>query len=264
MCAADEVFEMNTLYGTCIVASATTCTLIIVNNSKIILNCNCAMRTGLLTLHTADTAVGACLTCNSALVMAGALNNDSAGLGEHVDNALRTGLSTEAATDTSNGINLGNAVLGIDVNSVLGTNLHTVAVTKTSEGTLGVTGEGKLNCLTGLNSVVNVLSVLCLALTVTTNEGNLLNNVACSETHNLCNLSSYVSTTGSTEAGVIGLALGESSGIAVTTGEATSTAVRTGKAITNCSSTLIHLNSEEAGSKGKNDCTNKCNDYENY
>ena len=93
-------------------ASATACTLRVINSSEIILNLDCSLGTGLLTLHTADTAVGACLTCNSALIVAGALNNDSAGLGEHVNNALRTGLSTEAATDTSNGINLGNAILG--------------------------------------------------------------------------------------------------------------------------------------------------------
>ena len=264
MRAAYEAALVDAVDGTSLGTSTAAGAKGIVDHSQIILYRDRPLGTSLLTLHTADTAVGACLTCNSALVMAGALNNDSAGLGEHVDNALRTGLSTEATTDTSNGINLGNAVLGIDVNSILGTNLHTVAVAETSEGTLGVTGEGKLNCLTGLNSVVNVLSVLCLALTVTTNEGNLLNNVACSETHNLCNLSSYVSATGSTEAGVIGLTLRESSGIAVTAGEATSTTVRTGKAITNCSSALINLNSEEASGKGKNDCTYKCNDYENY
>lgn len=252
------------MYGTNLYAGATAGAERIVDGRQVIDNSDRAVRTGLLALHTADTAVGAYLTCNSALIVAGALNNDSAGLGEHVDDALRTGLSTKATTDTSNGINLSNAVLGIDVNSVLRTNSHTITVAETSEGTLSVTGEGKLNCLTGLNSVVNVLSVLCLALAVTTNESNLLSNVACGETHDLCNLSCYVSTTGSTEAGVIGLALGESCGVAVTTREATSTTVRTGKAITNCSSTLIYLNSKEAGSKGKNDCTNKRNDYENY
>ena len=196
--------------------------------------------------------------------MAGALNDNSGGLINNVDYVVRTSLCTDAASDTLGRINLCDTALCVNVNSILGTNLHTVAVTKASEGTLGVAGEGKLNCLTGLNAVVNVLSVRRTARAITTNVSNLCNNVACGETHDLCNLSSYVSTAGSTEAGVIGLALGESSSVAVTAGEATSTAVRTGKAITNCSSTLINLNGEEASGKGKNDCTDKCNDHENY
>ena len=264
MCATNKILQVDTMYGAYVVTSATACTLRVINSSEIILNLDCSLGTGLLTLHTADTTVRAYLTCNSTLIVAGALNDNSGGLVNNVDYVVRTSLCTDAASDTLGRINLCDTTLCVNVNSILGTNLHTVAVAKTSEGTLGVAGEGKLNCLTGLNAVVNVLSVSRTARSVTTNVSNLCNNVACGETHDLCNLSSYVSATGSTEAGVIGLALRESCGVAVTTGESTSTTVRTGKAITNCSSTLINLNSEEASGKGKNDCTYKCNDYENY
>ena len=254
---------MNTLNGASLLASAAAGTLIIINCCKIILNGDRAVRTGLLTLHTTDTTVRACLTGNRTLIVAGALNNNSGRLCEHMNNALRTGLGAKATADTSNGINLCNAVI-TDVNSILGTNGYTIAVAKTSISTLGISGVSKLCCLTGLDTVVNVLSILCLALTVTSNKGNLLLYVAGSETHDLSNLLCYVSTTGGTEAGIISLSLTESSGIAVTTGEATSTAVCAGKAITNCSNALVYLNSEEGSGKSKNDSANKRDNNKNY
>jgi hypothetical protein len=196
--------------------------------------------------------------------MAGALNNDSAGLGEHADDALGTGLGTKATTDTSNGVNLSNAVLGIDVNSILGTNSHTIAVTKTSVGTLGVTGIGGLSRLTGLNTVVNVLSVLCLALTVTSNVSYLCSNVTCSETTDLGNLSSNLGAAGNTESRVIALALTESLCITVTARVTASTAVCSGETITNSNNLLVFLNCEEGSGKSKNDSANKRNNNKNY
>ena len=55
MCAADKILQMYTLNGTYIVAGSAACTLIIINYGKIILNLDCSLGTGLLTLHTTDT-----------------------------------------------------------------------------------------------------------------------------------------------------------------------------------------------------------------
>ena len=68
--AADEVAEMNTLHRAHIVAYATTRTLIIINYGKIILNLDSAVRTGLLALAAADTAVKADLANLGALIVA--------------------------------------------------------------------------------------------------------------------------------------------------------------------------------------------------
>ena len=75
--SANEVFEVNTMHGTNLVTSSTTCTLRVIDNGEIILNLDRSLGTGLLTLHTTDTTVRAYLTCGSTLIVAGALNNNS-------------------------------------------------------------------------------------------------------------------------------------------------------------------------------------------
>ena len=69
MRAADEVAFVDTVNGTNLNAGATACAKIVVDARKIILYGDCAVRTGLLTLHTADTTVGAILTGKSALIL---------------------------------------------------------------------------------------------------------------------------------------------------------------------------------------------------
>ena len=68
--AADEVAEMYTFHRTYVMTNPTPRTLIIVNYSKIILHLYRAVRTGLLALAAADTAVKAYLANLSALVVA--------------------------------------------------------------------------------------------------------------------------------------------------------------------------------------------------
>ena len=262
MSSADEILQMNTLHGTNIVTSSAARTLIIINCGEIILYLDCSLGTGLLTLHTADTAVGASLTGYSSLIVAGALNNNTGGVVNHMNYAVGTGLSTERASDTLGRIDLCNAVF-TNVNCVVGTYGNTVTVAKTSEGTLGIAGVRKLSSLTGLDTVVNVLSVLCLALTVTSNVSYLCSNVTCSEANDLTDLLCNVGTTGDTEAGVIALALTESLCITVTTRVTAGTAVCTGKAITNSNNLLIFLNCKECSRNSKNYSTNECDNYKN-
>ena len=252
MSAANEGFDVNTLLGANLLTSSATCTLRVINYGEIILYLDCAVRTGLLTLHTADTAVGASLVGYSTLVMAGALNNNASLFAYNVDNVVGTGLLAKATADTESGIDIRNTVFGIDNDSIVRTNGNTVTVAKTSIAANGVTRVRELCRLTGLNTVVNVLSVLGLAMSVTSNVCNLAFNLACCETHDLCKLSRNVSTAGDTEAGVVGLTFAKSLCISVTTRITASTAVSTGKTVTNSNNLFIFLNCKEGSGNSKN------------
>ena len=254
---ASEAFNMNTLLGTYLYTSATACTLIIINYCEIILNLNCAVRTGLLTLHTSDTTVRASLVGYSALIVAGALNSNSGLLGENVNNTVGTGLFAKTASDTLGRINLSNTVFDIDVDSILRTNCDTVAVAKTSIGTNGVARVSKLCSLTGLNTVVNVFSVLGLAVTVTSNVSNLGINVACSKTQDFTDLSSYVCAAGDTKAGVIALTLAESLCVSIAAGVTARTTVSAGETVTDCNYLFVLLNCEERSCYCKHYCADK-------
>ena len=111
MSATHKVFEVNTLNGANIVTCATTRTLAVIDGGKVVFNLDCSLRTGLLTLHTSDTANRANLACYSTLIMAGALNKNSGLFADDVDNAIGTSLCTKATTDTLLRINLGDALL---------------------------------------------------------------------------------------------------------------------------------------------------------
>ena len=251
MSAADEVTEVYTLYGTNIVTSATACTLAVIYGSKIVLNLDSTLGTGLLTLHTADTAVGACLTGYSTLVVAGALYNNANSILNEVDNVVGTSLLAEAAADTLLGVDLCDTLFLIDSNRISGTNVHTVTVAKAGIGALTVTGVVHISSKTGVNAVVNELSLLGLAGAVAGYVSNLLNNVTGSKTHDLTDLLSNTVATGNTEAGVVALTLTESLCISVTAGVTASTAVCTGEAVTNGNNLFILLYSEEGSSYGK-------------
>ena len=263
MSSADEILQMYALDGAYVVTSSAARTLIIINCGEIILYLDCSLGTGLLTLHTADTSVGAGLTGYGTLIMAGALNDNSGGIINDMDNVVGTGLGTEATADTLLGINLSDALLGIDGNSISGTNRHTVTVAKAGVGAKTVAGIVKICRHAGLDTVVSELSVLGLAGAVAGYVSNLLNNVAGSKAHNLTNLLGNTVTTGDTEAGVVTLALSKSLCIAVTARIAAGTAVCTGETVTDSNDLLIFLNSKEGSCHGKNDCTNEC-DYSKY
>ena len=260
MRSADEAAFVDAMYGTNLYACAAAGAKIVVDGRKVVLYGDSAVGTGLLALHTADTTVGTELTNNSALIVAGALNENSGLLAYDVDYAVRTSLSAEAAAYALLRINLSDATLGIDNDCILGTNRHTVAIAKTSVGTVTVTCVAAvLGSGTGLDAVVNELSLFGLASAVAGYVSNLLINLACRKAQNFGELSSNVRATGSTEAGIVGLTLAESLCVSVTTGESTSTAVGTGKAITNSCSTLVLFYCKENRGKRKKNCTNYCN-----
>jgi len=258
MSSASEVFKMNTLNGTYVMTSTAAGTLIIIDNRKIILDLDSSHRTGLLALHTTDTTIVASLTGHGTLIVAGALNYNASALSKHMNNAIGTGLCTKATADTLNGIDLCYTIFLADVNSILGTNRYAVAVSKAGIGTRGVAGIIKLCSLTGLNAVVNVLSVLRLAMAVTGNVCNRNGNITGIKAKDLTNLSGNVSAAGDTKAGIVALALTKSLCVSVTSGISAGTAVSAGKTVTNSNYLFIFLYCKEGCSKGKNYRTNKC------
>ena len=73
MSSANEVALVDAVYGTNLNTRATAGAERVVYSSEVSVHGDCAVRTGLLTLHTTDTAVGAILTHVSALVVVRAL-----------------------------------------------------------------------------------------------------------------------------------------------------------------------------------------------
>ena len=75
--AADEVTLVDAVYranGCTLTAAGTE---VVIYGREVVDNLDSATRTSLLTLHTADTAVGADLSCQGALVVVRALNDNS-------------------------------------------------------------------------------------------------------------------------------------------------------------------------------------------
>ena len=70
MCSTDEVALVYAVHGTYLSTLSATGAEVVVYGRKIVVDGDCAVRTGLLTFHTADTAVGAELTCHSTLIVA--------------------------------------------------------------------------------------------------------------------------------------------------------------------------------------------------
>ena len=112
--AADEVALVNTVYGTSLCTSATAGAKIVVDGGEIVLNSDSTLRTGLLTLHTTDTTVGAVLTGESTLILVGALNNHACGVVDKMDDTVGTLAYTDATTDTLAGVNVSYTVFNSD------------------------------------------------------------------------------------------------------------------------------------------------------
>ena len=110
MCATDEVTLVDAVDGADLNARATACAKAIVDGSEVVLNRDSTARTGLLALHTADTAVGAVLTYRRALVLVGALNDNAGGVVDKMDNTVGALANADATADTLSGVNVCNAV----------------------------------------------------------------------------------------------------------------------------------------------------------
>ena len=255
MCSANEVTFVDAMHGTNLNARATAGAEVVVDACEVILNGNCALRTGLLALHTTDTAVGAVLTGECALILVRALNDNTGGVVDEVDDAVGALTHADAAADTLLGVNSGNAVLNLD--SVLRTYRNAVAVAEAGVGAESVTAIGHIGGTAGLLALVVVLSFNDVAGTVAGNVSNLLNNLSSFNAENCGDTLSGVVTAGDTEVGLIGGLLSKSLCVAVTSRVSTGATVSARETVTDSNGGLVLLNAEEdvcEGEDNRTDC----------
>ena len=86
--SADEAAFVDAMYGTNLYACAAAGAKIVVDGRKVVLYGDSAVGTGLLALHTADTSVLAVLTYVCALIVVRALNDNTLGIVDKVDDTV--------------------------------------------------------------------------------------------------------------------------------------------------------------------------------
>ena len=241
--SADEVTLVDAVYGTNLGASAAAGAKSVIYSSEVSVNGDCAAGTGLLTLHTADTAVGAILTHVSALIVVRALYHNTGGVVDKVNNTVGAFSYTDSATDTLLRIDLSDIVL--DRYSVLRAYLSAVAVTETCERTELVAAVRHISGAAALETAELISSLYSVTGAVAGNVCNLLNYVLSLNTENGCDALSSGVTAGHAEVGRGGSALGESLSVAVTARVAASAAVSAGESVTDSNVGFILLDTKE-------------------
>ena len=116
--SADEVALVDTVYGADGYALAASCAQRVVDGCEIILDGDGTVGTGLLALHTADTAVGARLTRYGTLVVVRALYHNSGRVVDKMNDRVGAFAYADAAAYTLAWVNSGYTV--VYGNSVLG------------------------------------------------------------------------------------------------------------------------------------------------
>ena len=241
--SANEVAFVDAVDGANLYARAATGAEGVIDGSKVVLNGDSTLRTGLLTLHTTDTTVGAVLTGESALILVGALHNHAGGVVDKVDDTVGALAYADAAADTLSGINLCYTV--IDGDSVLRTNHSAVAVAEAGEGTELVAAVRHICGTAGLVSLVVALSGGSLTGAVAGNVSNLFYNVSSLNAEDSGDLLCGIVTAGDTEVGLVGSLFGQSLCVAVAARVSAGATVGAGQTVTDSEGGLVLLNSEE-------------------
>ena len=184
-----------------------------------------------LALHAADAAFVTDLHYGSALIAAGACDENVLIVRNELDDLLRAGINTCAAADTLFAVDLCNAVNYAHCAELAG--ICTVAEADAGETAVHVALAAKQHCsLAVLGSlVVETLGSMAFGARAG-NECDHLFHVACGNSHDLCDLCSGLGACGNALIDR-SLALCDRGGIAVTAGEAAAAAVCAGQALTN-------------------------------
>ena len=140
------------MHGAYRCALAASCTLVVVDNCEVVFNLDSARGAFLLTFAATDTAVCTSLACYCALVVIGAENLYSLGVGNHTDNAVRTNARAHSATDTEATVHSCHAVH--DANCLLRTNACAVAKAEAGVVTHFLTVIAHISYFTALNTDV--------------------------------------------------------------------------------------------------------------
>ena len=172
---ADEVTLVDAMYGTSLGTCAAAGTEIVIDGCEVVLYGDSTLGTGLLALHTADTAVGAVLTGEGTLILVGALNNNAGGVIDKVDDTVGALTHADTTADTLAGVYTRYTVFNRD--SILGTNARAVTVAKASIGTELIAAVRHICGKAGLVTLVVALSGCDVARAVAGNVCNLFYNV---------------------------------------------------------------------------------------
>ena len=242
MRSADKVSFVYTVYRANLDTFSASRAEGIVYYSKIILYGNSAVRTGFLTLHTTDTAVGAIFACKCALVVIRALNHYTGGVVYEADYTVGTFSYTDSASDTLLGIDSCNAVL--HGYSVLRANRNAVTVAEACIVAESVTTVRQVGCKTGFVSLIIVLLFVNVTRAVAGNESHLFNNVLCGNAEDFCDFLGRTVAAGNTQISFISRFFGKSLCVSVTSGIAASSAVCARQAISDSYCGFIFLNLE--------------------
>jgi len=255
--STDEASLVDTAYRANLDTLTAACAKTVIYNSEVILYCDCTVGTGLLTLHTTDTTVGACLSGYRAFIVIRALYYYTGGIVYEMNYAVGTFSYADSAADTFSRINSRHTVL--DGYSILWAYSHTVTVAEAGEITESVTAVRHIGGAAGLLTLIVVFFSYYVAGAVASNESDLFNNVCRLNTEDGSNILCSFVTARHTEICSLGVFVCESLCIAVTARIAASTAVCTRKAVADSQSGFVFFNCKEDGCNGKKNSTNKSN-----
>ena len=260
MRAADKGAEVDTMHGASLRTRTASGTKLVVDRSKIVLNGNSTVGTGLLALHTADTTVRASRACLCTLVVVRAFYNDSCGVFDKVYDSVGTGACANATADTLGRLDLSNSAL--DRNSTVGAGGGTVAASKAGVRTKLLARVEKVLDTAAVIAAVLVLLLRRIARAVTGNVCNTLNNVLSLKAKYACDTAGSSVTTGNAKVGFYSLTLGKRLCISVTSGIAASATVSTGKTVADSNNGRVLLDGEILVRQNKKHVTNNRNTKE--
>lgn len=209
-------------------AVAATNALGLIHISHKVFDVNGVMLTGLLTLHTANTANLALLTYLGALVVALAAYNGFLMIQRcQINNALRASVNANFAGLATQGVYFGNTAV-IDVNGIIRAGVDAVSVTKAAVGT-GFAAGIQLRCgFAGKNTCV-IHHLFCIFMSaVTKNNGSLRYTFSSRNTQDFGNAVNGILSTRGAEGAVGASAFGKGRCVTGAAGEAAGTAVGAG------------------------------------
>ena len=160
---------------------------IIVNDRHVVRDLDRAVGADLLAFLTADTAAGADLARDSALVLVAAGNENALNVSHQRDQVVRTFLGTHAASNTILRIDARYTV--VNANSALGTDSGAVAKTETAVGTVSFAAVKQLCRLTGLDTLIFHLILRLFTVAGTVYNCDLFNYILKFNTQYLTELS---------------------------------------------------------------------------
>ena len=232
-----------------------------IDASQTVLNNDRVGRALALALHAADAALVADLHDGSALIAAGACDENVLIIRNELDDLLRAGVNTRAAADTLFAIDLCNSVNDAHCAELAG--ICTVAEANAGKTAVHVALAAEQHCCLAVFRTTVVKALRSMAFGARAgNESDLLFHVACRNAHDLCDLRSGFGACRNTLVDR-SFALCDRSGIAVAAGEAAAAAVCAGQALTNLLLLGVYLDVEYLRRKRKDRAEKSAEDTEN-